>query len=1347
MKRKKTSRILAIALSAILAANSFGFTAFAEDASTAGYPELETKVNEVLSQLTLRDRSYFANGVVNRNAPGQNPNVGSQTKAFPEAGLSYMSVCDGPTGVNQGGRAHTGFGSGMIIASTWNRDLTYKVGEVIGKECIAKDVQYFLGPACNINRDLINGRTFEYYSEDPYLSGQVVTPYVKGVQDQDVATTIKHYLANNQEKNRNFCSSNVSERALHEVYLPAFKEVTEEGDAWGVMTAANRMNGVFTSDNRYTMTNLLKDDYGMRGIIMTDWCNTRTDIIAAKAGLDLAMPESNGSLFAQARMEEYVRSGRLDVSYLNNLSQRLIRAGYLTKSMITTDEIDNTGYTAADRKPGEINTPENQAVARQVGEEGITLLKNQDKILPINKDEVKSIAVLGKYVDYNFYGNHGGSGVNFPPYQITNIQGLNNKLAGSDVTLNRAGYDEGNADKTIADAVEAAKKSEVAIVYAGLNSTSTNDPNVADTEDGDRGNLDFPEFQKNLINAVAQANPNTIVVLSGSMYEVRDWVDNVKGVVQTYYAGMEGGNAAADVLLGNVNPSGKLTNTWPKRYEDTQGYVPGHEGEDQRDVKYNDVWYKEGVYVGYKWNDKMGIEPEFPFGYGLSYTDFTYSNIRLSADEMGPEGTVTAMVDVTNSGDMPGKEVVQMYIHDPAAKVQRPLKELKGYEKISLDPGETKTVSFTIDKDDLCYWDVDFHSFMADAGEFQVWIGSNSEDLPMKASFNLTAGTAPDEDYQVIQAESGTDKLDTLTLSNDEVDAELTGSPKTQYLKLTNAGATAKWKVSVPQDGRYSIIVRYSNAGFNGPSANSYGPNKISALTVNGMPCGNYDFQNTRWENVWNFDSIDVELKAGENEIQITAGETAADLNIDKLIVQTLHDDYPEPAQCAPDSGDVTPPEPGEDGDVYQAENFRLESGVSAQSKYPNYTGDGYAAFEKAGSEASWDIISPTFAEGFRVAVTYANGNDTPSACDIYVNGIHYGSYYLPPTGSWGRWKTEQSPILTFRTGLNTIRIVSKDGSVSIDKLIVSGGMVDNETTPPVINATLPREGGTLTGVTGTAIAAFSEIIRESGGFANISMKDADGDAVAVSASIEGTKVLISPKSPLQYDHTYTVTIPKNAVTDEKNNQFAEDYSFSFKTPMAYIFEEDGAAIDFGGSWTADENDAYSGGRARVTSTANATANFWIDGPNAVIYGTKGPDMGIVEIKIDNGDIVRTVDLYSPEVQYQQPIVDTGSLTSGMHMITVRVTGDKNPQSYGTGFAFDYVSVVGSMAGQSLSKQGWDARSFAADDTAGGYGKPEGPAAAFDSNSSSRWVSCNMQSPGQWYMLDLGKEVNFNTLA
>lgn len=1327
-----TRRCLAGILTAgLLLSGCPPMVAAAED-NKAADADLETKVNETLSQLTLGNRARLQLGG-NTADPGQGTVIGNQTTGLmADKGIPYMNMSDGPLGVNANGSG-TSFGSGQIIASTWNRELTEKAGEVLGKEALAKDVQYFLAPGTNINRDLINGRTFEYYSEDPYLSANVVAPYVKGVQSQDVLVTVKHFLANNQEKNRNFMSSNVSERALHEVYLPAFKAAVEEADAWGVMTAANRSNGVFASDNRYLLTNLLKYDYGLKGIVMTDWINVRTGVISAKAGLDLAMPYSSGSPFT--KLEMYVKTRQLDEKYVNEAAQRIVRTAYLTKSMVSTDKADAAGYTREDRKQGELNTAANQAIARQVAEEGQVLLKNENSVLPLDKNELNSLALIGKYVDYDFYTvGTGGSGWTNPPYQVTFLEGMQNKL-GKDVELVTPKYDENNLDQTVADAVEAAKNADYAIIYAGLNSTSTSDPNVADTEDGDRGNLDFPPAQLALIKAVAAAKPGkTIVVLSGSIYEVRDWVDDVPAVLQTFYSGMEGGNATADILLGNLNPSGKLTNTWPKRYEDTAGYVPGNDAVDQRELKKDDVTYSEGLYVGYKYNDKYNIEPEFAFGHGLSYSDFTYSNLRFSSDRMGRDDTITVSVDVTNNGDMDGKETVQLYIHDAESSVERPVKELKGFEKLDIPAGETRTASFAVTTEELSFWDVNTHSFMAEKGAFEAWVGGTSEEARLqKGTFYLTEDTLPDPDYTVVQAEDFEEKTNVTDGTNQEVDGE-----NTSFVDFADESSQIAQNISVDEEGEYSVIFRYSNDGYSGDTTKSYGPNKATKLIVNGEDQGSYDFQNTRHDNVWNYDSIDVNLKQGENEIILQATQETKDLRVDKMIIQKINRIFPKPSACAQDDGGSVSPEPTEDGVAFQIENYLGKSGDSTyvgksddviiEMEVPGYSGEGYIHL-KPNSYVEFEIKAVTTVS-HRLSLYYSNGTDTAAPCDVYVNDKLAGSFELCPTGGWSKWKFEQTQNnIPVYSGTNVVKLVAKDQEVYVDKMVLCGGMGNPDNTAPAINGTAPADNGTLSDISGGILVHFSEDVEEGKAFDRITVTDGT-ETVACAAELAGKTLTLQPEASLAYGKTYVVHIPQGAVRDfgmntetQSANELAQDHTFTFRTPEASLMDEksfDYEGFRYHGTWGE-------GTGCKETMQAGSTAEFYFKGTSAKLLALSGS--GEIKIYVDDQE-AETVSVNGEGVIY-----NTKEMADGIHYVKLELV------SGSIGFAG--AQADGRMILLPLDKTEWTVSAYS--DL---YPGMHPFRYAIDNNINTKWTSGAPQSDGgeHWFKIDFGQAIDFNSI-
>ncbi|MEQ2457543.1 glycoside hydrolase family 3 C-terminal domain-containing protein, partial [Flavonifractor hominis] len=1042
---KAHKRLLASALALAMSTSLLMPTALASG-QIGGEPfsPFEEQIDETLATLSLRHRASLMQGGIEGEV-GQDGWYHHQTKAIPHMGIPFLNMANGPMGVNntpatsQVGGTHTSFGSGLILAATWNEELVEEAGRVMGEEARAKDVALFEAPAFNINRDLTGGRTFEYYSEDPYLTARTAVPYVKGVQSQKVAANIKHYMGNNQEDNRNNYSANMSERAMHEIYLPAFQAAVEEADAWSLMTAANRANGTYTSDNRYLLTNLLRYEWGFDGVALTDWCGTRTNTIAAKAGLDLSMPGRATGVYHWSNLLKEVENGNLSEDVISQAAENMLRLLY------------RTGVMGEESLPeGSINTPEHAAVERQVAEEGIVLLKNepakdaQENILPLNKEEIKSIAVLGPMHSADFYRpGPGGSGATNPPYEVTYLQGIQKAVEGTDIQLNVPEYtynpenpyapteeEKAEIQKSIDAAVAAAKESEVAVIVAGLKNgmpnTSYPEP---DTESGDRDDLDFPPEQLQLIQAVAEANPNTVVIVTGSVVELTDFVDLVPGIFQAFYPGQEQGNAMADLLFGVKNPSGRLPHSIPERFEDTVGYV-------NRDLKNQNINYDEGVYVGYRWHnldDKA--DALFPFGHGLSYTTFEYSNAKVSSPTMDPEGTVTVSVDVTNTGTVAGKEVVQLYINDEESTIDRPVRELKGFEKIELQPDETKTVSFTLDKSDLSYWDDEVHSWMAEAGTFNAQFCRSSSEVITQVAFELTEDTQPDERYQVVQAERAmTDSTGTATGSEGE---NWTGDG---YVTFQDKGSNGTFTVNADKAGTYSLIFKYSqpNAG-----------NAQSTVEVNGEKIGVIYGQPTCYvqngaqvKDIWNYDSVDVTLQEGENTVKLTADVMGFDL--DSIIVQDV--DYvvetPEPA---PDTPDPEPPKPdldSFDGFAIEAEDpsVVITDGVIAKN-HNGYKGSGFYDPDKDKfGTIEWTAQIPETDE-YTVSFRYTSLGGRP--CDLYIDGVKAQSYKFYTDGelqnaAWETWLTEGYQF-QLTEGEHTFKLVNttKNGP-NIDRLIIS---------------------------------------------------------------------------------------------------------------------------------------------------------------------------------------------------------------------------------------------------------------------------------------------------------------------
>ena len=663
-----------------------------------------TEIKKLVSQLTLEEKAGLCSG-------------GDfwHTKAVERLGIPAAMVSDGPHGLrkqNQEGD-HLGindsikavcFPAGCGAAASFNRGLIRHMGEVLGNECQAEGVSTLLGPAVNIKRSPLGGRNFEYYSEDPYLAGEMASAFIGGVQSQNVGTSIKHFLANNQETRRMTVSSEVDERTLREIYLPPFETAVKEQKPWTVMCSYNRINGTYAAENKKYLTDILRNEWGFDGYVMSDWGAVNDRVNDLEAGLDLEMPSSGG--VNDARIVEAVRTGRLKEEVLDEAVERILNKVFQ--------------YEEGRNKEAVFDRKKDHEEARKTAEETIVLLKNEG-ILPLVQGA--KIAFIGKYAKEPRYQGGGSSHINSS--QIDSALDAVSDLAG---IIYAKGFDD-REDCTdaelFAEAVKTAKEAEVAVIFAGL-------PDSFESEGYDRDHMQLPACQNELIHAVAAVQPNTVVVLhNGSPVEM-PWIGEVKGVLEAYLGGEASGGAVADVLFGKVNPSGKLPETFPKRMEDNPSFLfyPG-----EGDVSE----YREGIFVGYRYYDRRKMEVLFPFGHGLSYTTFAYSNLRCSKAEMDDEGTLTVSVDITNTGKVAGKEAVQLYIASPAGEVLRPEKELRGFEKVELQPGETKTVVFELKKRAFSYWETKIHDWYAPSGEYEILIGASSRDIRLSGKVKYTA--------------------------------------------------------------------------------------------------------------------------------------------------------------------------------------------------------------------------------------------------------------------------------------------------------------------------------------------------------------------------------------------------------------------------------------------------------------------------------------------------------------------------------------------------------------------------------------------------------------------------------
>ena len=661
---------------------------------------------ELVAQMTLEEKCSILSGADFWH-----------TRGVDRLGIKGVMVSDGPHGLRkQDDRAdHLGindsikavcFPAACASTASFDRHLVRVIGETIGDECQHERVAVNLGPAINIKRSPLCGRNFEYMSEDPYLAGEMAVDLIQGVQSKNIGVSVKHFAGNNQEHRRMSSDSVVDERTLREIYLPAFEAAAKRGKAWTFMCSYNKLNGEYASQHHWLLTDLLRNEWGFDGYVMSDWGAVSDRVKGVAAGLDLEMPGSNGQ--NDELVVKAVREGRLDEKLVDLCVERILT-------------IHQRYHDHA--KP---DTPWDQesdhALAGKLAADCMVLLKNEDEILPIRKGE--KLAVIGDFAKKPRFQGGGSSHIN--SFKVTSL--LDALDAAGDEYIWARGYDvneEETDEALLAEAAAAARKADKVVVVAGL-------PDSYESEGYDRTHMRIPENQNALIRALAEVNRNLIVLLyNGSPVEM-PWVNLAKGLIEGYLGGQNLGTANRAVLFGDVNPSGRLPETFPIRLEDTPCYLSyGGEG--------NTAVYAEGVFVGYRYYDRKKMNVLFPFGYGLSYTTFAYSHLKLSSDKIRDTDTLTVTVDVTNTGKVAGKEVVQLYVADRESSVFRPLRELKGFEKIELVPGETKTVAFKLDKRSFAYWNVRFHDWHVESGLFDIEIGRSSRDIVLSAPVEVVS--------------------------------------------------------------------------------------------------------------------------------------------------------------------------------------------------------------------------------------------------------------------------------------------------------------------------------------------------------------------------------------------------------------------------------------------------------------------------------------------------------------------------------------------------------------------------------------------------------------------------------
>lgn len=709
---------------------------------------VEERIEDALGRMTLEEKIDMLHAQSKFSSAG-----------VPRLGIPEIWTTDGPHGIrpevlwdewDQAGWTNdscVAFPALTCLAATWNEEMSALYGKSIGEEARYRNKSVLLGPGVNIYRTPLNGRNFEYMGEDPYLAAKMVVPYVQGVQSNGVATCVKHYALNNHEVNRHTTNVIVDDRALYEIYLPAFKAAVQEGGTWAIMGSYNLYRDQHCCHNEYLLEDILRGEWGYDGVVISDWGGTHDTDQAIRNGLDLEFGSWTDGLKAGTKNAydnyylaypylEKIRNGEIGTEELDAKVRRILRLAYRT-------------VMDRNRPLGSLCSDAHYEAARKIGGEGIVLLKNEEDLLPMKVEEGMKILVVGENA-IKMMTVGGGSSSLKVQREISPLEGIAERFGDvaevvyergyvGDVTGEYNGVTTGQnlkesrtAEELIADAVAAAEDADYVIFVGGLNKS-----NHQDCENTDRAGLGLPYGQDAVIEALAAATDRLIVVNISGNAVAMPWAREVPSILQGWYIGSEAGHAIADVLSGDVNPSGKLPFTFPAKLEDVPAHSLGeYTGVSQQDTL--DIRYNDGIYVGYRWTDlQKKTKPLFAFGHGLSYTEFEYGKPVLDSEEMNQDGTVTVSVEVSNAGEREGQEVVQLYVGDRKSSLPRPLKELKGFSKISLAPGESRVVDFTVDRDDLSFFDPEKHEWVAEPGVFDIYIGAASDDIRGKVSFRL----------------------------------------------------------------------------------------------------------------------------------------------------------------------------------------------------------------------------------------------------------------------------------------------------------------------------------------------------------------------------------------------------------------------------------------------------------------------------------------------------------------------------------------------------------------------------------------------------------------------------------
>ncbi|MFH6936197.1 glycoside hydrolase family 3 C-terminal domain-containing protein [Flavobacterium sp. FlaQc-30] len=703
---------------------------------------INERVEDALSRMTIDEKIAMIHAQSKFSSPG-----------VPRLGIPENWMTDGPHGIrpevkwdewDQAGWTNDSciaFPALTALSATWNKELAHLYGKSLGEEARYRNKNVLLGPGVNIFRSPLNGRNFEYMGEDPFLASKMVVPYIKGVQSNGVAACVKHFALNNQETKRNSVDVIVDDRALYEIYLPAFKAAVQEGDVWSIMGAYNKYKGQQCCHNEFLLNDILRGEWGFKGAVVSDWGGVSDTKQSIHNGLDMEFGSwTNGlswgtsnaydNYFLAKPYSEMIKKGEVGTKELDEKVRRVLRLSFLT----TMDR---------NRPFGSFGTPEHAEAGRKIAEEAIVLLQNTNNILPINLSKTKKIAVIGENA-IKMMTVGGGSSSLKAKYEITPLEGLKKRIGSQAEIVYARGYvgdptsdyngviakvsleDKRSPAELTAEALKAAKDADIVLFIGGLNKSDKQD-----AEGFDRTELGLPYNQDKLITDLAKVNKNIVFVNISGNAVAMPWIKEVPGIVQGWFLGTEAGTALASILVGDANPSGKLSFTFPVKLSDNGAHALGEfPGGDT--VKYN-----ESIFVGYRWADKQKAKPLFSFGHGLSYTTFAYGKVTADKKQMTAGDQITFSVKVKNTGNREGAEVVQLYISDLKSSLPRPIKELKGFEKISLKAGEEKTVTFTVDKTALSFFDDKKHDWVAEPGDFEAIVGASSTDIKSKVGFSL----------------------------------------------------------------------------------------------------------------------------------------------------------------------------------------------------------------------------------------------------------------------------------------------------------------------------------------------------------------------------------------------------------------------------------------------------------------------------------------------------------------------------------------------------------------------------------------------------------------------------------